>query len=333
MTLYLGNEQLTLDTGIGVVTGLRYYDTGGGPHRDPLLHRRPDRRIGQRPEHQHGHHRRDHPGTDPSLLHRLRPTPRRRTGGWVDNRTLLDQPTDAAAGLNLLGARVYDPATGRIPQRGPVLEANDPNQLGGYTYAGNNPVAASDPTGLSSCVKLEDGDGPCAQNANTPQGRRMLDRYENWRYRQDMLWAAYDRYMGRLRMWRAWFNRMTGEDRIEAAQQTAARIHKQVLGARTKQHHHVAFSVAGLGFSGEAVAIMSGDAATAAGEALAKKIAEGTANEGATTGARDILRASDDAAKDKFGGGLKVLNGFGIVTGIGTPYGQLAVDAANGDQP
>jgi RHS repeat-associated protein len=36
---------------------------------------------------------------------------------WVDNRAFLNQPAEEAAGLNLLGARVYDPATGRFLQR------------------------------------------------------------------------------------------------------------------------------------------------------------------------------------------------------------------------
>jgi RHS repeat-associated protein len=69
---------------------------------------------------------------------------------WIDNRTFLNQPADPATGLDLLGARNYDPAAGRFLQVDPLLETTDPTQLGGYTYAGNNPVGQSDPAGLSA---------------------------------------------------------------------------------------------------------------------------------------------------------------------------------------
>jgi hypothetical protein len=49
-----------------------------------------------------------------------------------------------------LGAREYDPSTGRFLTAAPEFEANSPNQMGGYDYAGNNPTTGSDPTGL--CV-------------------------------------------------------------------------------------------------------------------------------------------------------------------------------------
>jgi RHS repeat-associated protein len=67
---------------------------------------------------------------------------------WLDNRTFLNQPTDTVTGLGLLGARNYDPATGSFLQRDPVVENSDVNGIGGYTYAGDNPVMSADPTGL-----------------------------------------------------------------------------------------------------------------------------------------------------------------------------------------
>jgi len=57
----------------------------------------------------------------------------------------------------MIGARAYDAAAGRFVSRDPVFEAGDPDQMGGYTYAGNNPVAKSDPSGLR--VESND-DGP-----------------------------------------------------------------------------------------------------------------------------------------------------------------------------
>ncbi|MCX3061561.1 ricin-type beta-trefoil lectin domain protein [Streptomyces beihaiensis] len=70
---------------------------------------------------------------------------------WVapdENHGFLGKPTDPSSGLDLLGARNYDPTTGRFLTPDPLFEAGDPNQMGGYTYAGDNPVSLSDPTGL-----------------------------------------------------------------------------------------------------------------------------------------------------------------------------------------
>ncbi|MET8102370.1 ricin-type beta-trefoil lectin domain protein [Streptomyces sp. NPDC005236] len=72
-------------------------------------------------------------------------------GSWVavdENHGFLGQPADAVTGLNLLGARNYDPVTGRFLTPDPVFQAGDPNQMGGYTYAADNPASSSDPTGL-----------------------------------------------------------------------------------------------------------------------------------------------------------------------------------------
>ena len=49
--------------------------------------------------------------------------------------------------FTLIGARWYDSATGSFISLDPQLEANDPTQLGGHNYAGDNPVTGSDPTG------------------------------------------------------------------------------------------------------------------------------------------------------------------------------------------
>ncbi|MFC4035317.1 RHS repeat-associated core domain-containing protein [Streptomyces polygonati] len=70
---------------------------------------------------------------------------------WVapdENHGFLGQPSDVSTGLDLLGARDYDPAQGRFLTPDPVFEPGDPNQMGGYTYAADNPATGSDPTGL-----------------------------------------------------------------------------------------------------------------------------------------------------------------------------------------
>ena len=75
--------------------------------------------------------------------------------GWPDaTRGYLGKPAEPGTGYADLGARKYDPALGRFISPDPALEAYSPEQLGGYTYAGDNPVAGSDPSGLMIC----DGD-------------------------------------------------------------------------------------------------------------------------------------------------------------------------------
>ncbi|MFE4972105.1 RHS repeat-associated core domain-containing protein [Kitasatospora sp. NPDC056651] len=68
---------------------------------------------------------------------------------WADNHGYLGKPLDTTSGLNLLGARQYDATIGRFLSPDPVFQLGDPNQMGGYTYSGDNPVTFSDPSGLS----------------------------------------------------------------------------------------------------------------------------------------------------------------------------------------
>jgi RHS repeat-associated protein len=70
---------------------------------------------------------------------------------WPDNHGFLDKPADTATGLTQVGARWYDPATGTFASLDPLFEESDPQQQGGYNYAGSNPVTHSDPTGLTHC--------------------------------------------------------------------------------------------------------------------------------------------------------------------------------------
>jgi RHS repeat-associated protein len=67
---------------------------------------------------------------------------------WPDDHTFLGKATDPTTNLVDIGARQYDPTTGRFISVDPVMEASDPRQMGGYTYAGDNPSTHSDPSGL-----------------------------------------------------------------------------------------------------------------------------------------------------------------------------------------
>ncbi|MDQ1044973.1 RHS repeat-associated core domain-containing protein [Streptomyces sp. V4I2] len=73
------------------------------------------------------------------------------TGSWADDKGFLGKSADSDTGLTHLGAREYDPATGRFISVDPVLSTGQAQSLNGYTYANNNPATQSDPTGLESC--------------------------------------------------------------------------------------------------------------------------------------------------------------------------------------
>ncbi|TDD58955.1 hypothetical protein E1263_16850 [Kribbella antibiotica] len=75
---------------------------------------------------------------------------------WPDNHGFLGKPEDKLTGLTTLGAREYDPTIGRFISADPLLDPNDPQQMLGYTYANDNPVSGSDPTGLKN---QDDGGG------------------------------------------------------------------------------------------------------------------------------------------------------------------------------
>ena len=147
--LYLPGEQLTMNYA-GGITAQRYYDAGGALSviRDNTGAITYEAATNQ--------------GTGNLTLNSTLTTQTRRSftpygtsrgttpATWVDNHAFLNQPADPTTGLDLLGVRNYDSATGHFLQRDPILEATDPNQLGGYTYSGDDPVNGSDPNGLCS---------------------------------------------------------------------------------------------------------------------------------------------------------------------------------------
>nr|BFF24621.1 RHS repeat-associated core domain-containing protein [Glycomyces mayteni] len=66
---------------------------------------------------------------------------------WLGSRGFVNGTIDPT-GLTHLGAREYDPSTGRFISRDPVLNFADNQQLNGYAYSRNNPVTWTDPSGL-----------------------------------------------------------------------------------------------------------------------------------------------------------------------------------------
>ncbi|MFJ5218724.1 RHS repeat-associated core domain-containing protein [Streptomyces sp. NPDC088354] len=67
---------------------------------------------------------------------------------WPDDKAFLGAPADTTTGLTHIGAREYDPTTGRFISVDPILNTGAAQSLNGYTYANNSPATFSDPTGL-----------------------------------------------------------------------------------------------------------------------------------------------------------------------------------------
>lgn len=72
------------------------------------------------------------------------------SNNWRSNRGYIGGDDDTGSGLVHLGAREYEPSTGRFLSADPVLDLADPVQINGYVYCENNPVTFADPSGLAS---------------------------------------------------------------------------------------------------------------------------------------------------------------------------------------
>ncbi|MEE4544857.1 RHS repeat-associated core domain-containing protein [Streptomyces sp. V4-01] len=149
-TLYLGSTELYLDSATGTVTGNRYYTYPSAPSivaasSGSLTYEIADNQgTGSTAvDAATGHvvaRRYAKPFGDP----RGTAAP-----SWPDDHTFLDKTADASTGLVDIGARKYDPVTGRFTSADPVFQPGSPQAIGGYAYAGDDPVSTSDPTGLS----------------------------------------------------------------------------------------------------------------------------------------------------------------------------------------
>ncbi|MFF0794883.1 RHS repeat-associated core domain-containing protein [Streptomyces spiralis] len=88
------------------------------------------------------------------VVTRRRYTPfgkQRNTGGDLPaglDRGFLGKAEDDSTSLSLLGARMYDPSLGRFLSPDELTKPYEPQNLSAYSYADNNPVTYTDPSGL-----------------------------------------------------------------------------------------------------------------------------------------------------------------------------------------
>ncbi|MFH8982957.1 polymorphic toxin-type HINT domain-containing protein [Streptomyces varsoviensis] len=66
---------------------------------------------------------------------------------WPGKRGFVGGRTDDNTGLTQLGAREYDPVTGRFVSVDPVIDFGIPQQMNPYAYANNAPATEADPDG------------------------------------------------------------------------------------------------------------------------------------------------------------------------------------------
>lgn len=147
-TFFLGDMQIVLDPVTQTTSATRYYSLGGvtlaaRSSTGPVQYLVPDRQ-----------------NTDQLTLNPSTYTATRRQylpfgeargtapSTWPGDKGYVGGTPDSTTQLENLGAREYDPSSGRFLSADPMLETTDPNQLSGYDYAGNDPVTSSDPSGL-----------------------------------------------------------------------------------------------------------------------------------------------------------------------------------------
>ncbi|WP_170214911.1 polymorphic toxin-type HINT domain-containing protein [Streptomyces otsuchiensis] len=148
-TLYLGHTEVTVANGGTTPTAERYLPMGGG-------HTAVIDSDGTTSFVMADHHGTGNLAIDAESLE----TTHRRTlpfgayrddvpeEQWPGTRTFVGGTDDVSTGLYNIGAREYDAAIGRFISADPVMDLTDPQQIHGYAYANNNPLAYSDPTGL-----------------------------------------------------------------------------------------------------------------------------------------------------------------------------------------
>ncbi|MGW3887975.1 RHS repeat-associated core domain-containing protein [Micromonospora chokoriensis] len=94
-------------------------------------------------------------------------TARGGTGTWPGERGFVGGTIDPGTGLTHLGAREYDPGTGRFISVDPIIDIDDPQQMHGYAYSSNNPTSFSDPDGLKLMAD-NSGGGKAKPKAKKP---------------------------------------------------------------------------------------------------------------------------------------------------------------------
>lgn len=182
-TLYLGDEELTENTGTSVVTGTRYYTLGG----TTVAARTGASTLAYLAGDQQGTSSVAVSSSNLAVTHRYY-DPYGNTRGtaqptWPEGeKGFVGGADDTATGLTNLGAREYQPGTGSFISPDPLLSPYNPQDLNAYAYAADNPATNSDPSGAMMITNGGGGGGSvgcsshpdvvqCPQSAPKPKGK------------------------------------------------------------------------------------------------------------------------------------------------------------------
>nr|WSX48990.1 polymorphic toxin-type HINT domain-containing protein [Streptomyces sp. NBC_00974] len=170
-TLNLGTDQITLDTASGKVSNVRTYAAPGGLSITRTTSTTSGSTLSYQSSDHHGTGGVQFKASDLTHIRRAsdpfgnergnQPAP----GAWAGDKGFIGGTKEKATGFTLLGAREYDPTTGRFISPDPIIDAGDPQQWNAYAYSNNDPINKSDPSGLA--WKCERGESGCV---NTPTG-------------------------------------------------------------------------------------------------------------------------------------------------------------------
>ncbi|MFB7468246.1 polymorphic toxin-type HINT domain-containing protein [Streptomyces sp. NPDC056224] len=151
-TLNLGLDQITLDTATSKVSNVRTYGAPGGLSITRTTTAGTSTLTYQSSDH-HGTNGVQFNATDLAQTRRpadpfgnergIQPAP----GTWAGDKGFVGGTKEQATGFTLLGAREYDPTTGRFISPDPIIDAGDPQQWNAYAYSNNDPFNNSDPSG------------------------------------------------------------------------------------------------------------------------------------------------------------------------------------------
>lgn len=167
-TLYLGHTEITVPKGSSTKKATRYLGLGGG------------HQAVQDNDGSVSFALSDHQGTgqlsisaDAQKLNQRRTLPFGGLRGnapaaWPGTKSFVGGTNDVSTGLTHLGAREYDPDTGRFISVDPLMDPANPQQLNGYSYAENTPITSSDPSGLMACASPIECGGGAQYGNNTP---------------------------------------------------------------------------------------------------------------------------------------------------------------------
>ncbi|WP_051839835.1 RHS repeat-associated core domain-containing protein [Streptomyces sp. NRRL F-5126] len=156
-TLYLGDMEIHLAPGASTATGTRYYAWAG----QTVAVRTSDGKLDWVLTDRHGTASTQIDNTTQAVVRRYTdPYGNARGPGadgsgtgnpdstdWLGDKGFVGGIQDKGTGLTHLGARDYDTTTGRFVSLDPLLQTNISQTINGYTYAADNPVTSSDPTG------------------------------------------------------------------------------------------------------------------------------------------------------------------------------------------